>query len=60
MGQVLKGNNMAPIKNHNGECYAQAQTPNAYNFRLNLNSTKFTRTFIGQYLKGNNMRTKKS
>ena len=31
------------------------QTSNTYNFCLSLNSTKFTRTFMGQYLKANNM-----
>ena len=46
---------MAQIKIHNGRCYADAQTSNGYNFCLSCNSIKFTRTFIGQYLKGNNM-----
>ena len=55
MGQYLKGNNMAQIKIHNGGYYAHAQTSNAYNFCLSLNSTKFIRTFMGQYLKGTNM-----
>ena len=32
MEQHLKGNNMPPIKNHNGGYYAHAQTSNAYNF----------------------------
>ena len=32
MGQYLKGNNMAPIKIHNGASYAHAQNSNAYNF----------------------------
>ena len=35
IGQYLKCNNMAQIKTHNGACYAQAQTSNAYNFCLN-------------------------
>ena len=34
MGQYLKGNNMAPIKIHNGASYAHAQNSNAYNFCL--------------------------
>ena len=55
MAQYLKGNNMAHIKIHNGGYYAHAQTYNAYNFCLSSNSTKFIRTFMGQYLKGNNM-----
>ena len=32
-----------------------AQISNAYNFCLSSNSTKFTGTFKGQYLKGYNM-----
>ena len=32
MGQFLKGNNMGPIKIHNGGNYAHAQLLNAYNF----------------------------
>ena len=55
MAQYLKGNNMAQIKIHNAGYYAHAQTSNAYNFCLSWNSTKFLRTFMGQYLKGNNM-----
>ena len=35
--------------------YAHAQASNAYNFCLSWNATKFIRTFMGQYLKGNNM-----
>ena len=35
--------------------HVHAQTSNAYNFCLSQNSTKFIRTFMGQYLKGNNM-----
>ena len=31
MGQFLKGNNMGPIKIHNGGNYAHAQDSNAYN-----------------------------
>ena len=53
MGQYLKGN--GTNKKHNGGCYAHAQTYNAYNFCLSWNSTKFIRTFMVQYLKGNNM-----
>ena len=49
---------MAQIKIHNGGYYALAQTSNAYNFCLSWNSTKFIRTFMGQYLKGNNMAPK--
>ena len=30
-------------------------TSNAQNFSLSWNSTKFIRTLMGQYLKGNNM-----
>ena len=52
MGQYLKGNNMAQIKIHNGGLYAHVQTSNAYNFCLSWNSTKFIRTFMGQYLNG--------
>ena len=59
MVQYLKGNNMTHIKIHNGGYYAYAQTSNAYNFCLSWNSTKFIRTFMGQYLKGNNMAPKK-
>ena len=59
MEHYLKGNNMAPIKNHNGGYYAHVQTSNAYNFCMNRNSTKFIRMFMGQYLKGNNMAQKK-
>ena len=50
MGTVLKGNKMEQITIHNGGYYAHAQTSNAYNFCFSLNSTKFTRTFMGQYL----------
>ena len=32
IGQFLKGNNMGPIKIHNGGNYAHAQDSNAYNF----------------------------
>ena len=32
--QYLKGNNLAPIKIHNGACSAHAQTSNAYKFCL--------------------------
>ena len=32
IGQFLKGNNMGPIKMHNGGNYAYAQDSNAYNF----------------------------
>ena len=34
MKQYLKGNNMAPIKIHNDECYAYAEIYNSYNFCL--------------------------
>ena len=34
MAHYLKGNSMEQIKNHNGACYAHAQTSNAYNFSL--------------------------
>ena len=46
---------MAQIKIDNGGYYAHAQTSNPYNFCLSRDSTKFTRTFMGQYLKSNNM-----
>ena len=52
MGQYLTGNNMEQIKIHNGGYYAHAQTSNACNFCLSCNSTKFIRTFTGQYFKG--------
>ena len=51
MGQYLKGNNMAPQKIIMAD-YAHAQTSNAYNFCLNYNSTKFTRTFMGHIIRG--------
>ena len=60
MGQYLKSNKMAQIKINNGGYYAHAQTSNAYNFCFSQNSTKVIRTFMGQYLKGNNMAPKKS
>ena len=34
MGQYLKGNKMATLKNHNGGRYAHAQFFKAYNFWL--------------------------
>ena len=37
--QFLKGNNMGPIKIHNGGNYAHAQYSNAYNFCWSSNST---------------------
>ena len=46
---------MALIQIHNGGYYAHAQTSNAYNVYSSWNSTKFTRTFMGQYLEGYNM-----
>ena len=46
---------MAQIKIHNGGYFAHAQTSNACSFCLSSNSTKFIRTFMGLYLKGNNM-----
>ena len=49
MGQYLERNNMKQIKIHNGGYYAHSQTSIAYNFFLSLNSTKFIRTFMGQY-----------
>ena len=49
MEQYLKGNNMAPIKNHN-DGYAHAQISSTYNSNLNL--TKFLRAFMGQFFKG--------
>ena len=48
---------MAQIKIHNGGYYAHAQTSNAY--ITSGNSTKFIRTFMGPYLKDNNMAPKK-
>ena len=60
MGQYLKDNNMTQLKIHNGGYYAHSQTSIDYNFFLSLNSTKFIRTFMGQYLKRNNMEPKKS
>ena len=53
MGQYLKWNNMAQIKIHNGRYYAHAQTSKTYKFCLSWNSTKFIRTFMGQYVKSN-------
>ena len=47
--------NMTGIKIRNGGYYAHARIYNAYNFCLSLNSAKFIRTFMRQYLKGNNM-----
>ena len=55
MVQYLKGNNITGIKIRNSGYYADAQTSNSYNFSLSLNSTKFIRAFMGQYLKANNM-----
>ena len=46
---------MAQIKIYNDGYYAHAQTSNGYNFCLSENSTKCIRTFMGQYLQGNNM-----
>ena len=46
---------MGPIKIQNGGNYAHAHHLNAYTFSLRQNSDKVIRTFIGQFLKGNNM-----
>ena len=55
MGHYLKGYNMAPIQGIKTEVITKA-----YNFCFSKHSTKFTRMFKGQYLKGNNMGPKKS
>ena len=50
---------MKQIKIHNGGYYEHSQTSIAYNFFWSLNSTKFIRTLMGQYLKRNNVAPKK-
>ena len=46
---------MSLLKISNGGNYAHAQVSSVYNFCSSSNSTKFIRTFIRQFFKGNNM-----
>ena len=46
---------MGLLKIHYGGNYAHAQVSSVYNFFCSSNSTKFIRTFIRQFSKGNNL-----